>query len=326
MSISLFGAANALFGKDKPNMKLLEIVKNQNIQKILDPAIDRVGESMGMMDGDIARFRKMFEEQTPEFERYAKEGVGQIDDITGGRFEQWLRGLRGQEKEARRGATEASMRRLQGADKSNRARMGVKSGGNSYLDALKARMMRDTETEAAMANAAQERADFGTLKQMQLGTIGQRESILNQLLNRTLSRGNMEAGAQGGSLNVLGALQGMDDANKFRGLYKKRSTLDRLSDFENIANTDAQNMISTAGSIAGLMGAFCWVARAVYGEDDVRWRLFRYWLLTEAPVDLVKFYGVCGQRMAEMVRGSDSLRMRVKAWMNKRIANATDLR
>jgi len=41
-----------------------------------------------------------------------------------------------------------------------------------------------------------------------------------------------------------------------------------------------------SGSISGIpsdQGTTCWIARAAFGEADIRWMIFRAWLLDDAP-------------------------------------------
>jgi len=252
--ISIFKGARSLFGSDKPKLGTIDIVKSQRLEDILGPAFVRTGASLDQMGGDIDRFRQLFKEQTPEFERYTREGLAQYEDIMGGRLEQQLRELRGREDQTRRDAAESAMRRITGASQAHRARLGAPTGTSSYLDALQGRMMRDVETETGLAGTAQERQDLQSMLQARLGTIGQREAMLDRLAQRPLTRAGMEAGAEAPVLQLLAALQQMDEMNRHRGLYEKRSTLDRLSDFESIAQQDVKDIVGLAGSIMPMLG------------------------------------------------------------------------
>lgn len=48
----------------------------------------------------------------------------------------------------------------------------------------------------------------------------------------------------------------------------------------------------------GRRRGICWVARAVYGSDNPRWRLFRAWKLEDALVWFRAFYIRYGERFA----------------------------
>jgi hypothetical protein len=63
-------------------------------------------------------------------------------------------------------------------------------------------------------------------------------------------------------------------------------------------------VVGAAGSaVAGAAAAvgLCWVARAVYGAADRRWRIFRVWLLLEAPRELRELYREQGEAIARLL-------------------------
>lgn len=96
-------------------------------------------------------------------------------------------------------------------------------------------------------------------------------------------------------------------------------------------NAQAAANIATANNRAGLIGAGigaigsiaggfasrgCWVARAVYGERDSRWRQFRTWLLSRAPQHLLARYLARGQAAAERVKRDPVYRAEMRALMD----------
>lgn len=77
------------------------------------------------------------------------------------------------------------------------------------------------------------------------------------------------------------------------------------------------DILGGAGGGAGIMKmAGCWVARAAYGEQDVRWLMFRYWLHTDAPSWLLNAYYKYGPRFAEVVKRSKGLQKVLRFVMN----------
>jgi len=68
---------------------------------------------------------------------------------------------------------------------------------------------------------------------------------------------------------------------------------------------------------AGLLGAFCWVAREVYGPEDSRWTEFRHWLLTDAPTWLLKAYAKHGEAFAGVVRRVPILKRVLRPLMDR---------
>ena len=69
---------------------------------------------------------------------------------------------------------------------------------------------------------------------------------------------------------------------------------------------------------------YCWVARAVYGEDDPNWRLFRSWLLEDAPAWLRTFYIHKGERIGRWIGPHRCMKTLVRRWMDARIAGHLD--
>lgn len=65
---------------------------------------------------------------------------------------------------------------------------------------------------------------------------------------------------------------------------------------------------------------YCWVARAVYGEDDPRWRQFRAWLLEDAPLWFRALYIRHGERFAGWLTGRTRVKSAIRRWMDQRIA------
>jgi len=80
--------------------------------------------------------------------------------------------------------------------------------------------------------------------------------------------------------------------------------------------------LGMAAGLGGQLGSaamLCWVARAVYGEDNPRWLKFREWVLTKAPERFRKLYLERGQRIAEMLRGRPDLIPGLREWMDTKI-------
>ena len=80
----------------------------------------------------------------------------------------------------------------------------------------------------------------------------------------------------------------------------------------------AGNLLSGGAKIAGKMGAGgCWVARAVYGEQNPQWLLFREWLFSDAPEWLRKGYMAYGERIAEFIKDKPTIKRVIKFFMDK---------
>jgi len=59
----------------------------------------------------------------------------------------------------------------------------------------------------------------------------------------------------------------------------------------------------------------CWVARAAFGHDDIRWQVFRAWLVDDAPMWFRKAYIRYGAQVGAWLEGRESARAAVRAAM-----------
>jgi hypothetical protein len=59
----------------------------------------------------------------------------------------------------------------------------------------------------------------------------------------------------------------------------------------------------------------CWVARAVFGESDFRWMIFRAWLAEDAPPWFHSLYLRHGEGVGAWLTGKDRARAMVRAMM-----------
>ena len=77
---------------------------------------------------------------------------------------------------------------------------------------------------------------------------------------------------------------------------------------------------SGIGSIAGAaIGAFCWVAREVYGIENPQWLMFREWMLNDSPSWFRNLYIKYGERFAGFISNKPRLKSIIRKWMNTKI-------
>ena len=86
-------------------------------------------------------------------------------------------------------------------------------------------------------------------------------------------------------------------------------------------NASMTGALLSTGATAATTGATiaamtCWVAQAVYGTRDNRWRIFRHWLMNKAPKRLRGTYQRHGQSFALRVKRSPLLRFCLKLLMD----------
>ena len=70
---------------------------------------------------------------------------------------------------------------------------------------------------------------------------------------------------------------------------------------------------------AGIAGAFCWVAREVYGAHNPAWLDFRQWMFSSAPRWFFKLYLTFGERFANFISNKPRLKARIRLWMDSKI-------
>jgi hypothetical protein len=79
---------------------------------------------------------------------------------------------------------------------------------------------------------------------------------------------------------------------------------------------------SAIGSLIGTIGAIawggwpCWVAREVYGDNDMRWFIFRTWLHHKAPKWFNKLYLTNGEKYAKFISNKPLLKWCTKQLMD----------
>jgi hypothetical protein len=98
------------------------------------------------------------------------------------------------------------------------------------------------------------------------------------------------------------------------------------------ARAAAQGQIAgaTIGAIGNVAAAFapklpvptppCWVAREVYGVENLKWVLFREWLFSKAPAWFRNLYIKYGERFAEFISNKPKLKSLIRRWMDSRIS------
>ena len=73
--------------------------------------------------------------------------------------------------------------------------------------------------------------------------------------------------------------------------------------------------------LAKIAAMSCWVAREVFGSDDIRWILFREWLLQDAPLWFRAVYLKHGESFARWIANKPVLKKIIFVWMSARIRN-----
>jgi len=73
--------------------------------------------------------------------------------------------------------------------------------------------------------------------------------------------------------------------------------------------------VTADSAVSGAPLVVCWVARAAFGESDIRWMIFREWLLEDAPLWFRRLYIRHGELAGAWLAGRANARRVVRALM-----------
>ena len=85
------------------------------------------------------------------------------------------------------------------------------------------------------------------------------------------------------------------------------------------AQADASRSAGLMSGIGAAFGAFCWVAREVYGPQNPQWIQFRNWMLNDSPSWFRNLYIKYGERFAKFISNKPVLKNIIRKWMNTKI-------
>ena len=80
-----------------------------------------------------------------------------------------------------------------------------------------------------------------------------------------------------------------------------------------LTNVTAEKPVS--GALSSDSTNVCWVARAAFGESDVRWQIFRAWLIEDAPAWFRSLYIRHGEMVGTWLAGREGARRIVRTLM-----------
>lgn len=178
------------------------------------------------------------------------------------------------------------------------------------------------------AQDARNQAAFGQLATAAQGRMATYQDPFMAILGRQSSNIGTNAGLAGMGQGVTGQNAGIrnnfDPFNAYASdLYNTNFNAQMNANVATANNRAALigSLLGAAGTAAGgyLGRPPCWVARAVYGEHDVRWTMFREWLLVAAPAWFRNLYIKHGERFAAWVANKPRIKGLIRLWMDARI-------
>lgn len=192
---------------------------------------------------------------------------------------------------------------------------------------------------SSAAQQAQEQYQMDTSQMANTYGTLQNQQAMNLMLNMQTA-GNMfqkRPFGMGGTnmaqteLGQAGAYNSFQQANyaTMNGIAFNSAQLNAQNQQAAAQQQSAQTgALISAGSTAAVVGATaagaaCWVARAAFGEDSPKWRIFRHWLMNKAPRALRRAYLVYGPSFAPKVRANRLLGALVRRLMDLAINQTT---
>ncbi len=75
--------------------------------------------------------------------------------------------------------------------------------------------------------------------------------------------------------------------------------------------------LGLAQKAASVYSSFCWVAREVYGEENPKWRQFRFWMITKSPNWFYHLYLYHGEEFSRFISNKPKLKSAIRFIFDK---------
>lgn len=192
------------------------------------------------------------------------------------------------------------------------------------------------EQNQAYTNLANQSVSAGNALQSQLfnqGLAGRNAQIQDQNLNIGLNNANRAQGIQeqqslrSTDLSELASLLGLQPVQQVQAsnffapgqvdvmgpaALSQQAAMAQYQQGQQANNSLYQGLFGLGGAA---IGAICWVAREVYGDD--RWLKVREWMLDKAPEWLRSAYLEHGEEAARMIRNKPATKWAIRQFMDE---------
>ena len=148
----------------------------------------------------------------------------------------------------------------------------------------------------------------------QLGGLGQQAFNTGQTIQQNqMQQGLLQQSMQQRLIDAAKQQYGGYTGAPMQSLSAPLAALGQMANGQN-TQTDSQNpgLLSYIQAI----GAICWVAREVYGEDNPKWLQFREWVIGYSPNWFYKAYSKYGEKMAAVVAKVPALKAIIRPFMD----------
>lgn len=173
---------------------------------------------------------------------------------------------------------------------------------------------RDTENQNALSRAIQASTAFlpASKSNVDVFQVATGKPSANPNDNRFNT--NTATGSAANSANSL--------LNTGASMWQTNTNAVNAMKLQNDQQNDWGNRLGQISGAVGGAGALlmCWVAREVYGADNIRWMMFRNWLTSKAPNWFYNWYLNNGADFAQWISNKPLLKSVIRRWMDSRIS------
>lgn len=213
---------------------LVATTRSAPIQGQINTALDTHAANAAQGQQSLADFVRELKASRPAVGQAATQeqnAVSQVYDTGPGGLQAQLAELNRQRQAATNSAAESAMNR---AGRTNSFRR-LGNPNSSYLDRLFAQDLSGIATNAAGQGADQGRVDLQYLNEQRQGSIGRRQQIIDNLINRNLLPSQAAASIEGTGLNNLGQISNLNYGNNTFQTPEDAFT-SRLGLYQNLIN------------------------------------------------------------------------------------------
>jgi hypothetical protein len=141
----------------------------------------------------------------------------------------------------------------------------------------------------------------------------------NNTQNQAIAQGANNAAAAAGNYNSANLYDSLASSGAVNGLTSAVGAY--LGTGPQGSGPSNGGYVSIGQPISPVTGqTVCWVAREVFGETNPKWRNFRQWLLTKAPIWFRNLYIRHGEAFAAWLHRHPAMKPPIRLWMESRIA------
>jgi len=203
----------------------------------------------------------------------------------------------------------------------NQAGLATQEANRAY-GAQQQQQMFQNQAMLGQLQQGQTAADRAYQLQLLQAQAGMSFDPMQSILGRSSGAVGQGQFQQQSAMGLTQALQGPQLFNPDTGINLALQNSSNLGNYQ--SSTYGARAAATGAIIGGAMQGLgsavgCWVAREVYGADNIRWMLFREWMLNDSPAWFCKLYIKHGEKFALWVADKPRIKNLIRKFMDGRI-------